>query len=218
MCVLTEDVLRERLRDNLVIRPILDPERQIKEGSINLRLGTKFITTKRTEYGVLRPYKLSASMIRKFQTKLYCRFGQKFLLHPGQLILSSTFEFIGLPKDLSAYVLSRSRYGRVGLLVATATYVHPNWKGTLTLELLNCGAAPIELQCGEQIAQLVIHKATPLKMEQGKKKFKHIPTEPEFVEMKEDKDWDRLKYFRELAGLKDEEDEEERYLQKTTSR
>ena len=206
MSILTEKVLRERLRDNLVIRPILVPERQVKGGSVNLRLGTKFITTKRTEQGVLRPSKLSASVIREFQTKLYYRFGQKLLLHPGQLILSSTFEFIGLPKDLAAYVLSRSRYGRAGLLVATATYVHPNWKGTLTLELLNYGAAPIELQCGEQIAQLVIHEATPLEVEQGKRGFKHIPTEPEFVEMKEDKDWNSLKFFRKLSGLGDEEE------------
>lgn len=206
MGILTEKALNERLCVDLVIRPILDRERQVNKGSINLRLGTKFITTKRTEYGVLSPFELSAFKIRKFQTKLYYRFGQKLLLHPGQLILAATFEFIGLPNNLSAYVLSRSRYGRVGLLVATATYVHPNWKGTLTLELLNCGAAPIELQCGEQIAQLVIQEATPLEVEQGKRGFKHIPTEPEFVEMVKDKDWDRLEFFRELAGLEDEEE------------
>lgn len=200
---LTEEALKERLLDNLIIRPILDPERQVKEGSVNLRLGTKFITTKRTEQGVLRPSELSASVIRKFQTKLYYRFGQKLLLHPGQLILAATFEFIGLPKDLSAYVLSRSRYGRAGLLVATATYVHPNWKGTLTLELLNCGAAPIELQCGEQIAQLVVQIATPLERKTKKIKLVHIPTEPEFVEMDKDKDWERLKSFRELSGLEE---------------
>jgi dCTP deaminase len=205
MSILTEEALRKRLDDDLIISPILDKKRQVREGSINLRLGTKFITTKRTEYGVLSPPKLLAFSIRKFQTKLYYRFGQKVLLHPGQLILAATFEFIGLPNNLSAYVLSRSRYGRVGLLVATATYVHPNWKGTLTLELLNYGAAPIELECGEQIAQLVIQKATPLKTKPEKRKLQHIPTEPEFVEMDKDKDWQPLKLFRNLAGLKEEE-------------
>jgi dCTP deaminase len=199
--ILTEKKLRQRLDVDLIIKPILDKSSQISEGSINLRLGTKFITTKRTECGTLSPSELSEFRIRKFQTKLYCRFGQKVLLHPGQLLLASTFEFIGLPSDLSAHVLSRSRYGRAGLIVATATYVHPNWKGTLTLELVNYGAVPIELECGSQIAQLVVQTATPVKAKRKKIKLLHIPTEPEFVEMDKDKDWNRLKKFRRMAGL-----------------
>jgi len=201
--ILTEDKLRERLNCDLIVRPILDNKKQVSEGSINLRLGTKFITTRRTEYGVLSPSELSAFTIRKFQTKLYYRFGQKILLHPNQLLLASTFEFIGLPPNLSAHVLSRSRYGRAGLIVATATYVHPNWKGTLTLELVNYGAAPIELECGAQIAQLVVQEATPLKRKTKKTKLVHIPTEPEFVEMDKDKDWELLKLFRKLSGLEE---------------
>jgi deoxycytidine triphosphate deaminase len=204
MGILTKEAILRRLENNeLTIRPILDIDKQIEEGSINLRLGTKFIITKRTEHGVITPPHLSASLIRKFQTKLHYRFGQKLLLHPGQLILASTFEFIGLPDNISAYVLSRSRYGRIGLMVATATYVHPNWKGTLTLELFNYGDAPIELECGAAIAQLVIQEANPPIPSPERENVLHIPTEPEFVEMKQDKDWDLLQFFRKLSGLKE---------------
>jgi len=47
--ILTEEQLKQRLSDDLIVRPILDKKKQISEGSINLRLGTKFITTRRTE-------------------------------------------------------------------------------------------------------------------------------------------------------------------------
>jgi len=213
MSVLTRDTIKHRLKKDLIVRPILDLDAQVEESSINLRLGTKFIVTKRTEYGILPPSNLSAFLIRKFQAKLHYRFGQKVLLHPGQLILASTFEFIGLPNNLSAHVLSRSRYGRIGLMVATATYVHPNWKGVLTLELFNYGDAPIQLECGASIAQLVLEEAAPsvTKKKGEKKKFHLIPTEPEFAEMKEGgrKEWSNLKTFRELAGLGESEEPKE---------
>ena len=42
---------------------------------------------------------------------------------------------------MGAYVLGRSSWGRVGLIVATAVMVQPGYTGTLTLELVNEGTA-----------------------------------------------------------------------------
>lgn len=82
-------------------------------------------------------------------------------------------------------------YGRLGLMVATATYIHPCWKGCLTLELYNYGDAPIELTCGAQIAQVVVYEATTHDCKpQGK-----IPVGPEFVVMDEDEEWKMLNKF-----------------------
>ncbi len=192
MSVLTEREIRSRLRSGeLVISPILDEEAQIRDGSVNLRLGTEFIITKRTMFGTITPQELSGEKVREFQDKIRVPFSGPLVLHPGQLILSSTFEFLGLPKNLSGTVLSRSSYGRLGLMVATATYIHPCWKGCLTLELYNYGDAPIELTCGAQIAQLVLSDALELDCKpQGK-----IPVGPEFVVMKDDDDWKMLSKF-----------------------
>ena len=66
-------------------------------------------------------------------------FNRKFRLHPGGFLLGATLEFISLPNDIAGFILSRSGYGRTGLLIAAATYVHPGWKGCLTLELENLG-------------------------------------------------------------------------------
>ena len=49
----------------------------------------------------------------------------------------------------------KSSLGRLGLIVhATAGFVDPGWKGTLTLELNNLTRVPIKLYAGLPIAQL----------------------------------------------------------------
>lgn len=196
MSVLTAEQLRKRIQvdEDLIISPILDFDWQVQGSSINLRLGTKFIITKRAELAVLQPSKLTAEHARKFQTKVHLTFGSRFILHPGQLALAGTFEFISLPNDLCAYVVSRSKYGRTGLLVATATYVHPGWKGCLTLELINSGDAPIELRCGAPIAQLILHEAKESKSIQ-----KVVPTGPAFPDLSTDPGWKQLDAFQEIS-------------------
>ena len=58
---------------------------------------------------------------------------------------------------MGAYVLGRSSWGRVGLIVATAVMVQPGYTGTLTLELVNEGDSPIRLYPGVRIARLAVH-------------------------------------------------------------
>ncbi len=52
--------------------------------------------------------------------------------------------------------------GRLGLVTATATLVHPGYTGIITLELANLGDTPIALYPGVRIAQLVLHKIAPI--------------------------------------------------------
>jgi dCTP deaminase len=58
---------------------------------------------------------------------------------------------------MGAYVLGRSSWGRVGLIVATAVMVQPGYRGSLTLELVNEGESPMALYPGVRIAQLAVH-------------------------------------------------------------
>jgi dCTP deaminase len=59
---------------------------------------------------------------------------------------------------LAASVTSRSKWGRAGLVIATATAVHPGFNGTVTLELINLGEIPLVLYPGLRVAQLVFTK------------------------------------------------------------
>ena len=42
---------------------------------------------------------------------------QPFMLHPGEFVLGSTLETIGLPDDLVARLEGKSSLGRIGLLI-----------------------------------------------------------------------------------------------------
>ena len=159
--ILTRNLIRDRmaakLEDRLVVTPLLS-ERQIGDASIDVRLGNEFIWLTRTATGshnyIVAP---ESSLLQTYQT-LRREFGNPLFLHPNQLVLGATMEFVGLPSDLSCYVIGRSSLGRTGLVIATATAVAPGFKGCITLEIVNLGEVPMPLYPGMRIAQLVLHE------------------------------------------------------------
>jgi dCTP deaminase len=88
-----------------------------------------------------------------------------FVLEPRKFVLGQTREWIELPiqkdtdRSLAARIEGKSSRARFGLLIHfTAPTVHPNFRGTLTLEMINLGAFPIELTPGLPIAQLIFEE------------------------------------------------------------
>ena len=78
-----------------------------------------------------------------------------FLLHPGEFVLGSTAERIGLPADLVGRIEGKSSLGRLGLLIhTTAGFVDAGFEGFLTLELSNVATLPITLYPGMKIGQI----------------------------------------------------------------
>lgn len=147
--------------DPLVItpKPKLDTFKNSGSGSIDLRLGCWFAVLRQTRAALLDvgptvSEKLTAEALTKLH---YVRFGDKFVLHPRAFVLGSTLEWIRLPKNIAGYVTSRSSWGRRGLIIATATGVHPGFTGCLTLELFNSGQVPIALYPGMAISQFFMH-------------------------------------------------------------
>lgn len=148
-------------KDPLVItpRPDLDDYKSSGAASIDLRLGGWFTILKHARASVLdvgstMDGKLTAEAITKLH---YVRFGDKFILHPRSFVLGTTLEWLRIPKNIAGYVTSRSSWGRRGLIIATATGVHPGFTGCLTLELFNSGEIPIALYPGMAITQFFMH-------------------------------------------------------------
>lgn len=171
---------REALARRLVITPLLDPK-QIGPGSVDLRLGTEFLLMRRTRGAGLDPGQKGRVWAEDLHENVSVPLGQALWLHPQQFVLGATLEFISLPRDLGAYVLGRSSWGRVGLLVATAVMVQPGYRGSLTLELVNEGDAPIALYPGLRVAQLAVHSvATPARRGYSRRGAKYLaPTGPQ---------------------------------------
>ena len=165
MSLLEGDALRDALTSDaaigsrLVVAPLLD-EAQVGPASIDLRLGTHFQVLRRTREAGLDLGEQPQHVLEGVQERVDIPFGQKLWLQPNQFVLGATLEFLSIPGHLGAYVLGRSSWGRVGLIVATAIMVHPGFKGSLTLELVNEGDSPIALYPGTRIAQLAVHHLT----------------------------------------------------------
>jgi dCTP deaminase len=86
---------------------------------------------------------------------------QPFVLHPGEFVLGSTLELIGLPDDLVGRVEGKSSLGRLGLLVhATAGFIDAGWNGHITLELSNVANLPITLYPGMKVGQISFLRMT----------------------------------------------------------
>ena len=183
---LTEREIQRRLLatddSQLVVTPLMPGA--VKGASMDLRLGNKFVIFERSSaaaFDALNPEQDPRSM----QKAVEKAWGDVFYLHPGELVLAATLEYMVLPGDLSAQVITRSSYGRLGLLSATAVQVHPFFAGCLTLELVNLGVMPMAITPGERVAQLVLFTTTGEVQRSDKDKYRY-PTGPEFSKITKD--------------------------------
>lgn len=162
MAVLAQNALWDRITsqtDPLVITPLLDEE-QVGAASIDVRIGHQFIVLQRPAVTHIDPTNMNEleHNLHQTQRKLRVALNERFIIHPGQLVLAATLEYVAMPRDLAATVEGRSSWGRLGLIIATACSVAPGFKGCITLELVNDGEVPLVLYPGMRIAQLVFHK------------------------------------------------------------
>ena len=193
-----EEILR-RLKikgdKRLVITPLISVDEQIHNGSVDLRLSNEFIMSRRIKFETIDPSQRKEAlepMIRQFQEKEYTDLGEKIILHPGEFILGATLEYVRLPPDLLGYVLGRSSWGRLGLVIATATTVNPRYSGVITLELANLGTAPITLFPGMRICQIVLHTVEPTKSTVANSKYQ-ISIGPSFSKIYDDEEWTAIR-------------------------
>lgn len=156
MKLLRRSAIETRLKTagqkRLFIDPLLDLS-QLGEVTIDLRLGPDFLVSIVTRQPAIdtsqRPEKGRgvASFFRGTRRKL----GDKFVLYPGQVVLGATLEYVGLPGDVFADVISRSSFARLG--IHHNTMIQPGYRGCLPLELFNHGNNPVELLVGGRIVQ-----------------------------------------------------------------
>ena len=152
------------LNKRLVVTPLLEPEEQLRadQASIDVRLGFDFALFSPSMYASIDEFGDSRFLAKPealttIYKRAYLPLGHCLLVHPHQFVLASSLEYLRLPRDLMAYVIGRSTWGRLGLIVATAVGVQPGFAGALTLELRNLGETPLSLYPGQLVAQLFFH-------------------------------------------------------------
>lgn len=151
----------ERLRlGDLSVAPILD-EDQIGATSIDLRMGNVVLVVRARGSPHVDPAEVKMpaghdreSWRQQKHERFELPFGTRFLLHPGNLALVPTLEWVSLPANLIGMVTARSTWAREGLSIATATLIEPEYQGIVTLELANLGEVPLTLYPGLKLAQI----------------------------------------------------------------
>lgn len=134
----------------------------IQAASLDVHLGNWFVVARRTKLGAVEIGDKSDEQLLMTvgREELFVEPPQTFLIHPGDLVLGATLEFLALPNDVMAFVEGKSRLGRMGLIVATATQVAPGFHGIVVLEMANAGTVPLKVRPGMAIAQLVLQVMT----------------------------------------------------------
>ncbi len=143
----------------LVVTPIVDRS-QIGTTTVDLRLGTEWEAMRSYRFNAVDPGAESAATSELLQASVEefrLTAGQRhgLVLHPGELLLALTLEYLSLPDDLWGMLEGRSTWARQGLQVhATAGMVDCGFSGYLTLELQNTSRIPIVLYPGLRVAQM----------------------------------------------------------------
>jgi len=147
--ILTDGSIQQAMASgNLVIEPL--QEAQVGPASVDLRLGTTFLRPKQPPEGV---FSMSDEVAYEIEE------GQAFIIPTRGFVLATTVERIKLGPELSAFVEGRSSVGRLGLFIQNAGWVDPGFEGMITLELYNANDAPMRIEAGRRICQLVIARA-----------------------------------------------------------
>ena len=181
MSVLSKKEIKERLEKpledlkSIVITPLLDEK--FDHDSVDLRLGCYFRFPAISNVPCIKPYSNQDSddAVEHYPELVHKPYRRdrkndvekgsgecversndsSLILQPHHAVLASTLEYIKMPGDLSGEILTKSSWARIFISIASAPWIHPFYRGCLTLEITNLGNVPVALPVGKPIAQLV---------------------------------------------------------------
>lgn len=142
-------------------RILIDPydEAMVQPSSVDLRCGEEFRVFENHRYSLIDPKADQPHLT----VAVTASREDPFILHPGEFVLGSTHEVLGLADDIVARLEGKSSLGRLGLLIhSTAGFIDPGFKGQVTLELSNVANLPIAIYPGMKIGQVSFYQlSTP---------------------------------------------------------
>jgi dCTP deaminase len=147
------DLAAELEAGRLTVEPY--DSKMLQPSSIDVRLDRYFRVFDNTRYTHIDP----SQQQDELTSLVEANGDEPFVLHPGEFVLGSTFECVGLPDDLAGRLEGKSSLGRLGLLThSTAGFIDPGFRGHITLELSNVANLPITLWPGMKIGQLCLFR------------------------------------------------------------
>lgn len=156
--MLIDRQIRQALESGeLVVNPADSIDARIQPASLDVRLGDTFaVFNHHMRDDVIDP-KVDTSGFLDYFTVTG---DDHFTVYPGDFVLATTLEEIGLADTLAARVEGKSSLGRLGIFVhSTAGFVDPGWSlASITLEISTVVGIPVRLYPGMPIAQLAFER------------------------------------------------------------
>ena len=148
--ILSDRTIRAEIEAKRIVVDPYDPA-MVQPSSIDVRLDDRFLVFK----SHTRPVIDVKEDLTDLTEMVKANDSEPFILHPGEFVLGSTAERVGLPADIVGRIEGKSSLGRLGLLIhTTAGFVDAGFEGFLTLELSNVATLPITLYPGMKIGQI----------------------------------------------------------------
>jgi dCTP deaminase len=157
MTVLSKTEIDRRLQlevthqESLVITPLPD-EDLFDSDAVDLRLGSHFLLPQMPP----EPGWAAAQAGGHSHREVHVPLGSYLVVPSHETVLGATLEFIKLPFDVSGQILTKSSVARNFMVIETAPWIHPRYRGCLTLEIANVSNTPLTIFPGLPIAQLVL--------------------------------------------------------------
>jgi dCTP deaminase len=154
--ILSDRTLRQQIAEGRIIIEPFD-DHFVQPSSIDVRISNLFRVFRNHTAGVIDVKQNMATLTEPIELD----YDGVFMLHPGEFVLGSTLERIGVPDDLVGRIEGKSSLGRLGLIIhSTAGFIDAGFDGHITLELTNIATLPITLYPGMKIGQVSFMQMT----------------------------------------------------------
>lgn len=156
MLLSDKDILAAIHEKQIIIEPLPDMEISLSACTVDLRLGNEFQIFDHSK----TPY-VDTKNNARYPMKTISIEDGPFILHPGEFVLASTYEWIELPDTIAGRLEGRSSLARIGIVVhSTAALFHPGFRGNAVLELGNHSRMPVALYSLMRICSLSFEQLT----------------------------------------------------------
>lgn len=154
--IFSDRTIKESIEAGRILIDPYDPG-MVQPSSVDLRCDPNFRVFENHRYPLIDPKAPQDDLT----TNVRVDEEEPFILHPGEFVLGSTYETVGLADDIVARLEGKSSLGRLGLLIhSTAGFIDPGFKGQVTLELSNVANLPIAIYPGMKIGQISFYQMT----------------------------------------------------------
>ncbi|MGC9598861.1 MAG: dCTP deaminase [Minisyncoccia bacterium] len=159
MILSDRDIKKALKAGRIKITPAPDFKTQLGSCSLDLRLGNEFRVFRRTHVPHIdtQDMKQAAALMEDVVVPK----GGSFVLHPQDLVLATTLEWLEIGDDLVGRIEGRSSLGRLGVIVhGTASIFDPGWRGKPVMELGNLGVVPVLLYPGMRVCAFTFEEVS----------------------------------------------------------